>query len=84
MACTQWNVIFINGTNFGGTVRTDIGMGGCCYCHPLCRQFIVKNRLKRLGMREKQEKYKNVVITIRSPLQWILCTVNYMLAKMYK
>ena len=85
MECTQWNGIFINGTNFGGIVRTsDAGMGGYYYCHPRCRQFIVKNRLKRLGMGKKQEKCKNIAVTIRRPLQWILCAVNYMLTKMCK
>lgn len=44
----------------------------------------LKNRLQRLGVGKKQEKYQNTVITIRSPLQWILCTVSYMLTKVYK
>jgi len=35
-------------------------------------------------MGKKQENYKNIVITIRSPLQWILYPVNYMLIKVYK
>lgn len=31
-------------------------------------------------MGKKLEKYKNIVTTIRNPLQGILCTLNYMIA----
>lgn len=30
-------------------------------------------------MGKKQEKYKNIVTTIRDPLQWILGIVKYMI-----
>lgn len=62
----------------------NAGVGGCHYCHPGHRLFIVKNRLKSFGMGKKQEKYKNTATSIRSPLQWISCIVICVLTKIYK
>lgn len=64
-------------------------MGGFYYCHLWSRKFIVKNRLKRLNVQERQEKYKNIVLTVWNPLEWGggVCTssaVSYILTKMCK
>lgn len=86
MECTRWNGIFVNGTNFGdvvGTSRCRKWEDVVIVTHGV-PSLSLKNRLQRLGMGKKQEKYKNIVITIRSPLQGILCTVNYILTKIYK
>lgn len=42
---------------------------------------MLKTDWKALGWGRSK---RNIVISIRSPLQWISCTVNYILTKMYK
>lgn len=68
MQCTQWNGIFINGTNFDVSGLRVAGMGVVVIVTHGVDSFILK-KLKGLNAEEKQEKYKNIIIPIRCPLQ---------------